>query len=228
MSTEKKPTLPSTELMLSSVADIQIKTKALMSRVVTANQPLSRLKDNPGVEQWVREGIPLHRGKEKCQFCDQPLPTDLHANLAKHFSVDYEDLMAGLKQLEEDIQSAKKEEVALAYKGDLYAQLSERYSSEQQLLQELMDARRQALSTLEQSVGTKRTQAFTNVECPQIDDPTVRIEAGVQRINEIIAEHNRKRAANQRRSDQKRLGRLTCARCCVCARAELQRCYARR
>lgn len=191
-STEKKPAIPVKVMALSSVESIRDKVKALLARVVTASAPISRLQDNPDVEQWVREGLPIHSGKDTCQFCGRPLPSGLLDHLAQHFSVDYENVMAEVEQLVKDIRAAKKEEVPKEHKGDFYAALSARFTIEKQSLEGLEVLRRSALDTLETSLTLKRTKAFTSLECPQIDDSTDRISAVVTRINETVSEHNKR------------------------------------
>ena len=52
----------------------------ILARVVTANNQIDRLKQEPTVESWVNEGRPLHDGKTTCQFCEQPLPHGLLVN----------------------------------------------------------------------------------------------------------------------------------------------------
>jgi wobble nucleotide-excising tRNase len=58
---------------LPSVVSLKEKTATLLARVVTANNPIPRLKENSAVESWVNEGRPLHAGKDMCQFCGQIL-----------------------------------------------------------------------------------------------------------------------------------------------------------
>ncbi len=80
-STDKKLAISPKEVSFTSVAQLKKKTTSLLARVVTANNPIPRLTDNPAVESWVKEGRPLHDGTDICQFCGQPLPTDLVTHL---------------------------------------------------------------------------------------------------------------------------------------------------
>ncbi|HWQ90118.1 MAG TPA: AAA family ATPase, partial [Clostridia bacterium] len=129
-SNEKKPTLSVKVNSLSPLAPLKEKASSLLSRIVTANVPVPRLKENPAVECWVKDGRLLHEGTNTCQFCDQPLPKDLMAHLAGHFSAEYESLMMELKTFAKTVENAKKEEIALDHKADYYAELTERFVAE--------------------------------------------------------------------------------------------------
>jgi wobble nucleotide-excising tRNase len=192
--TEKKPALSAKVVSLSAVARAKERATALFARVVTANNPIPRLKENPAVESWVKEGRPLHVGKTTCQFCGQPLPPDLLTHLTGHFSADYENLMAELNALVGTLQSSPEEQITLDYKGDFYAELQERFTTEKSRLDDLLKVRKSALATLEKAVLAKQTKAFTGLECPAIDDPAEEIASAVEAINKTITEHNSRTA----------------------------------
>ncbi|HXT39251.1 MAG TPA: AAA family ATPase [Candidatus Angelobacter sp.] len=176
------------------------KSGALLARVVTANNPIPRLKEHPALEAWINEGRPLHEGKDTCQFCGQPLGKDLMTHIAGHFSADYENLMSDLSALIKAIQTAQHEEIAVDHKGDFYTELSERFSDEKTKLGKLLKARKSGLENLATVLATKQTKAFTSLECPNVDDPAEQIVAVVEAINKIITEHNNRTAE----FDQKR------------------------
>jgi wobble nucleotide-excising tRNase len=189
-STDKKPALSAKEVSLSSVAEAKEKTAALLARVVTANIPIPRLKENPAVESWVKEGRPLHDGTDTCQFCGQLLPADLMTHLTGHFSADYEELMTELNTAVKQIRAAQAEEITLDHKADFYAEYSEKFTTEKNHLEELLKARKSALEILEKALTAKQTKAFTSLECPIVGDPAIQIAAGVGAINKIILKHN--------------------------------------
>ncbi len=193
-STDKKAAISAKAVSLSSVTELREKTSSLLARVVTANNPIPRLKENPALEIWVNDGRPLHDGKEECQFCGQLLPADLMSHLAGHFSVDYENLMGELSALANTIAAIKEEDIALDHKTDFYAEVSDRFASEKDTLDKLLKARISTLGSLATAVVAKQTKAFTALECPTVIDPAEQITAAVDAINKIIAEHNKRTA----------------------------------
>ena len=201
-STEKKSALSLKVVRLSSVAQLAEKTASVLARVVTANKPIPRLQDNPAVEKWVKDGRPLHEGKDTCQFCGQPLPPDLMTHITGHFPADYENLMVELNALARTIQAAQKEEITLDHKADFYAELSERFTAEKRRLDEPLKVRNSALETLTKALAGKQTKAFTRLECPAVDDPALQIESAVEAINKTIAEHNNRTAEFDKKREE--------------------------
>jgi len=201
-SMDKKPALPSVVTSLFSVSELKERAMTMLSKVVTANNPIPRLKENPAVESWVKEGRPLHVDTDTCQFCGQLLPVDLMNHLSGHFSADYENLMDGLRTLIEAIRVAQIEEVALHHKADFYPKLSERFISEKDTLDKLMKARKTALASLEKSLSEKKMKAFTSLECRAINDPVEQISSAVAAMNMIISEHNNRTAEFDRKRQE--------------------------
>jgi wobble nucleotide-excising tRNase len=194
-SSDKKAPLSAKVQHLYSVVELKEKTASLLARIVTANNPIPRLKESPVVEAWVNEGRPLHAGKDTCQFCGQLLPEDLMTHLTGHFSADYENMMVELSELVKVIEAAQEEKIELEHKTDFYAELSDRYTSEKSKLDKYLKARKTALGNLVAALSEKKTKAFTSLECPAVDDPAMQITSSVDAINTIVIEHN-KRTAN--------------------------------
>ncbi len=193
-STEKKPALSTKEMTLSSVVEQKEKATSLLARVVTASNPIPRLKEDPAVESWVNEGRPLHVGKDTCEFCAQRLPADLMDQLSAHFSADYDNLMAELSGLATEIQAAEAEQIQLDHKADFYPNLSHRFIGEKKELDKLLRFRKGALESLRRVLEAKKTQAFTRLECPPVEDPAAQITSAVEAINKTISEHNKRTA----------------------------------
>jgi len=194
-SNDKKPAITPKTNSLTSVLSLKEKTTSLLARTVTASNPISRLKDSPEIEIWVNKGRSLHAGKSECQFCGQTLPPDLLTHLAGHFSAEYDDLMTQLRILASEIEVAQGEEIVLDHKNDFYAEQAKRFPDEKSALGKAMKERVSALQILGEAVATKQTNAFTTMECPQVDDPAGQIATAVEAINKTISEHNERTAA---------------------------------
>jgi hypothetical protein len=94
--------------------------------------------------------------------------------------------MSELEALAKEIHDAQKENIGLDYsRGDFYIALQERFATEKSRLDNLLNARKSTLATLERAVLTKYTNAFTSLECPAIDDPTEEIASAVEALNGI-------------------------------------------
>ena len=201
-STDKMPALSAKVISLHSVVELKEQTAALLARVVTASNPIPRLKEFPAIESWVKAGRPLHESKDSCQFCGQRLPPDLLVHLTGHFSADYENLMAELNSLAKRIQSAKEEGIALDHKADFYAAFGQQFNEKRVQLEKFLKIRVSALNTLEAALTAKQVKAFTVLECPIIDDPAIQIVGVVEAVNKIIADHNARTAEFDRKRSE--------------------------
>jgi wobble nucleotide-excising tRNase len=201
-STDKKPALAPISASLSSVEELRNKVESLLGRTVTGNEPLARLKEDPEVEKWVKQGQPLHAGRDTCQFCGRTLPPDLLGHLAGHFSAEYDNLMAEIGALSKAIQAAEGETIGLPHKGDFYSEIAPRFVSEHQQIDELMQRRKKALATLGNAVQEKQTRAFSSIGRPAIEDPTSQIATAVEAVNNIIGQHNDRTAEFDRNRQQ--------------------------
>lgn len=201
-STEKKPALAPKVSSLSSVEVLKEKTAALLAKLVTASSPIPRLKEDPNLENWVKEGRTLHNGKDVCQFCGQSLPAELMAHLSGHFSADYENLMAELSALAKEVQSAQEENMLLDHKADFYTELAGRFTDESAKIESGLKSRRSSLEKLATAITAKQTKAFTVLECPTVNDQDRQIADAVEKINEIIAEHNARTAEFEKKRQE--------------------------
>ena len=108
---ERSPHFPPTTELLSSVAVAKEKPVPLLARVVTANVPILRLKENPAVERWVKDGRSLHKGRAPASSATNHFRRIDNSHLAGHFSADYEGLMAELKALVGKHSGRRNEEI---------------------------------------------------------------------------------------------------------------------
>lgn len=201
-SSEKKAALSKTTSTLSSVADLAKETAALLAQTVTTSARIAWLDKDPKLEQWVKDGRPLHNGKSDCQFCGQPLPADLMAHLAGHFSADYDNLMAGLAALIKRVNEAQGEEINLEHEASFYPELVSRFGAKKSELDSLLKARKVALSVLENALTSKQTRAFSNLPCQLTDDPGSQIDAAIANINGLIDEHNTRTAEFEKKKQE--------------------------
>jgi wobble nucleotide-excising tRNase len=201
-SAEKKPLLAPKANSLSSFAMLTVKVTSLLGRIVTVNNPIPRLENDPVIESWVNQGRSLHKGKDTCQFCGQLLPSDLMAHLSGHFSADYEDLMAELDRIAKAIEAARSEQIALNHKSDFYTELVERFTGEQDAFSKVMKLRDSTLHKLSEAVAAKQTKAFSAMDYPLVDDTTDQITAAVEKINNTIGEHNSRTTTFEKKRQQ--------------------------
>lgn len=89
------------------ISNLQRKATEALTKQIRPSEALQELLSNDLLQAWVRDGIPLHRGKRStCGFCNQPLSEDLWTKLDAHFSKESVELE---RELEEVIQQCRSE-----------------------------------------------------------------------------------------------------------------------
>ncbi len=92
---KEKISLLQVEVLSSGILD---KINGNLSKTVVS-RTIERLRNNSQLNSWVREGLKIHRGKNKCEFCGNPLPEGLIEKYEKHFSQEYENFLDVLNKL---------------------------------------------------------------------------------------------------------------------------------
>lgn len=78
--------------------------KELCERKIGASEKIQELLRNAALERWVRQGVELNQGKDRCAFCGQPLTTGRWDELNKHFDEETETLNSDIRMFLESIE----------------------------------------------------------------------------------------------------------------------------
>jgi wobble nucleotide-excising tRNase len=70
-----------------------------------SNLAIERLRQNPGIENWVLEGMELHKDAAVCEFCGGTLSKERLRELGNHFSREYRNFANALNQTIEELQA---------------------------------------------------------------------------------------------------------------------------
>jgi wobble nucleotide-excising tRNase len=164
------------------------------------SETLDRLKDDPVLNNWVKQGFDLHKRKEeeKCLFCQKPLEKDFLATLSRHFSEDYEDLQRTIASLKSEILNIKPVDIPTK-NDDLYPDLKDKYTSKAKELNEVIKKINVWIDEAIHSLQEKYDNPLTIVSSPtQPEDFLTSYNAIICDLNQIINEHN-ERAKNHPR-----------------------------
>jgi wobble nucleotide-excising tRNase len=76
------------EKPLFEALDIQTVVVSNILQKSATSSAIARLKENPALASWVEEGRKIHTHSvgEKCEYCQQVVPREREAELAKHFN----------------------------------------------------------------------------------------------------------------------------------------------
>lgn len=168
--------------------------KNILSKKVTAHQVIKKLKANPKLSDWVKKGIDLHQNEEVCQFCGNPLPSDLFERLNKHFSFEFDSLMNQIEQKEEEICSYIEQVRNLNFpdKARLFEGLQKKFENKLELLNIKKDNYIKTLELLKSEIKRKREKPFDSIEIQRLSDNTEEMKNAFGKIESIINIHNSK------------------------------------
>lgn len=168
--------------------------KNILSQKVTAQQIIEKLKENPKLSDWVKEGIGLHQNEKVCQFCGKTLPPDLFERLNKHFSDEFDNLMTQIKQKEDEISSHIKEvkNLNLPDKARLFEDLQSEFGNGLRSLDIIKNNYIQIPESLKKELKRKRKKPFDSLEMQTLSDNTAELTNTLKKIESIINKHNSK------------------------------------
>ena len=160
----------------------------ILDRTVVS-QIIERLKNNPELNAWVRKGLGLHRGKEKCEFCGSPLPENLLEKYEKHFSEEYENLMSELNRLIKDLEEFK---ISKSFPDEkrLYPQLEAKYKDIKDKFEHGLNKYNENIGEIQELLREKTKNPFKKLAERLIRPDEVSINETIREMNKVFEEHN--------------------------------------
>ncbi|NPV81516.1 MAG: AAA family ATPase [Firmicutes bacterium] len=150
------------------------------------------LKARPDVNNWVRDGLELHRkhSAEKCLFCNQQLPEERIRTLEGHFSDQYSRLVRDIELLIQKVRKSidEAQSLQLPDEAKFYPDLQQHYRDCWLKLGDMLKKYLETLMSIQSVLETKKSDPFE-----RYDNQILPVDFGdeaVQKINEIIKEHN--------------------------------------
>jgi len=166
----------------------------ILSTKVSAQKIIEKLKENPRLNKWVREGLDLHKNESLCQFCGNPLPPDLFERLNKHFSKEFDNLINNIDKLDKRISNYIEEikQVKLPDKARLFEESQSIYEDKLNSLNNIKNSYIHSLELLKEELKRKKEKPFDSLGLNSLTDNTKELENSFEEIKRIINEHNSK------------------------------------
>lgn len=182
--------LPSSS-MDTQLRQLRVEAEPLLARVPDLTNAIQALAQNPEVERWILQGLPLHEHKEDCLFCAAPLSSARIDALRMHFS---KDLTVHADAITNLLAKVRTSFLAFAPRAEseLYASFREPYSLAVKNLREAVAVYNAEVKALQDALERKAESPRTAVQIPPCDGtPWVDVAKAVETINRIISEHNK-------------------------------------
>ena len=160
----------------------------ILDRTVIS-QIVERLKNNPELNDWVRKGLDLHKGKERCEFCSSPLPKNLLEKYEKHFSEEYENL---INELNTSIQDLEKYKISIPFPDEkrLYPQLETQYKGIKAKFERCIKEYNENIGELIELLEEKIKNPFKKLAEWRIPFEGNSINENLEKLNEVLRKHN--------------------------------------
>jgi wobble nucleotide-excising tRNase len=172
------------------------KVSEILSLKITPEQIIEKLKNNPKLNNWVREGIELHKAEKECQFCGNPLPEDLFERLEKHFSQEYDNFIKNIKNLEDEItrhiNEIKELLVHIPDESRLFEDLQSQYKEIVSAFKNEIEFYIQSLNELKNEINRKKEKPFESLELKSIRDNTKEVKKYLEQLRFVLESHNSK------------------------------------
>jgi wobble nucleotide-excising tRNase len=199
----------------SALAALNNRAVAIANQKIQPSAPLQDLLNSALLATWVREGRPLHAGRDSCAFCRQPLPADLTETLNKHFNEESENLQAKIARFVQDCESerARVRSLILPDRAQFYSFIQTEFDGPARKLAAAKKSYEGALDVLLTAASERSTNIFTAREISTVvHDSDAGINAALDDGNVLISLNNDHTAAigtTQRQlRDELRLGEV--------------------
>lgn len=171
--------------------------KTILSKKVSVQQIIEKLKNNPALSNWVSEGIDFHKDKEtECQFCGNALPTDLINRLEEHFSEDYKNLINEIDDYITTITNLISEVDKLTQKfpdkARIFKECQSEYESAIGNFSIEVNISKQTLVDLISKLNHKKIKPFDELALDEIPNNDKSLRKKFTRVKYIFRIHNRK------------------------------------
>lgn len=158
-----------------------------------SNEAITKLKDNRGLESWIRTGLSHHTNTAQCEFCGSTISADRLTALQKHFSKAYEDLTTELVTQVNSLGSTKLT-IELPDERDFMPDLKGQFVKLKGMAEAWILWANGIIGELETIAKQKQIALETQLSCAVDTSRTSEIVQIISDINTLVTEHNQKRS----------------------------------
>lgn len=179
----------------SNIQKLYKESCELLNKEIKPTKPIQELINDVVLQEWVRNGIPHHKGKRNtCAFCGNKLPDDLWKKLDAHFNKESEELRDKLKKQIQALEREKiKPENILALSRDsFYSLFQDSFDKEKITLEIEIEKYNEIIDVLITNLKKRQENIFTIQDDPTIVDNTQKIIDILNSINLLIENNNTK------------------------------------
>lgn len=164
-------------------------TKILLARKVESADKVQELVENSLLNNWVKEGLGLHKTRETCAFCGQKLPSDRLETLQHHFNEEMDALQNDLKteitKIEDEKSKVKKLSENIS-ETDLYVKYQNDAKTNLESIKTIISNYSQELDKLSAQLENKKKDVFRELVFVEPNNHTQELADAVEKHNKIV------------------------------------------
>lgn len=164
-------------------------TKILLARKVESADKIRELVENSLLNNWVKEGLDLHKERNTCAFCGQPLPSDRLTSLQHHFNEEMDALQNDLKTEITNIENEKtsaNQIVENISDTDLYVKFQNEAKTSLESIKRIISNYCQELDKLSTQLENKKNDVFHELAFEEPNNHSQELIDAVGKYNGIV------------------------------------------
>ncbi|QKY70286.1 AAA family ATPase [Lentibacillus sp. CBA3610] len=178
-----------------SISSITKETNELLLKDVKPSNTIDYLLENNELQQWVKEGADLHRGKRnRCAFCQGKLDDELWNRIDEHFTKESEKYAGQIKILLDKVQKLLRywEDKTLANKDQFYSKFHNEYEKVNEQWSQLRTRQIENLKYILEVLTERKQDIFSsvNLELNKINDISDEVTQCLEKFSEIVDKNN--------------------------------------
>lgn len=190
---ELKPEHETFQLDIKDTVELANEANLLLNRNVSPSKTIQLLINDALLQEWVRNGIDLHRSKlTKCAFCGGAITDELWENLDSHFSKESEILRQELTQLlsvvHNNIETCRSDVPITS--NDFYAIYLNEALQSISSLNEDKKKHIEMLSTIGKRLDLKLANIFVSTDPLNTSELSSSFRSSIENLNHLINRNN--------------------------------------
>jgi len=177
---------------VSNISEVQKKINGLLKTNIVSTS-ISGLKKDVELNNWVEQGLRIHKNLKRCKFCDNLISNERKVQLNEHFSENYVKIKKQLEQLSIETKNLLINEDVISYDSyNLYPFLKETWNKEITLLKNSVKEINGSIKLFEESIQKKNSNPFElGIKKVSIRKSSINnYNKSLQKIFNILNEHN--------------------------------------
>lgn len=153
---------------------------------------IDRLKDNPQLSEWIREGLNIHKSttSDKCEFCGENIKPERLLQLEEHYSKEYNEFIEAISILISKLEKGMRNNIS-DITHSFYPELISEFENGNTEFAKVTSALNKQMGDWIKNLTNKRSNPFSRIE-EVSSDPTLidNYNLKLEGLKKVFQKHN--------------------------------------